>query len=173
MPTLTVNSKIQKALIEHELLGQLSDGYWENTRPHDHWKPWTHCDVVVGTNIGRDFWVQKDNYDFNNPQLLSWLGGRMLAIGRGVLLELSPKMISLLCALVDIETGELHTSSWTQWQSLANKYGGSYVGDLHAVAAYGGFDALKKDYDYVCTLYDKTQLRKDLRTIKAAFRAMK
>ena len=34
------------ALFEHELVGQFSDGMWENARPYDHWKFWCNLKVM-------------------------------------------------------------------------------------------------------------------------------
>jgi len=38
------------ALWRHEISGQLSDGYWENTRPFDHWKFW----CLLESKVERD-----------------------------------------------------------------------------------------------------------------------
>lgn len=76
---LNVRNQAQKILLEKELQGQISDGYWENASPHDHWKPWCNCDVVVNPeNLGRTFWARKDNYNLNNKDLLDIVGDRML-----------------------------------------------------------------------------------------------
>lgn len=78
-PILTFRNEIQAKLWE-ELDGQISDGMWENTRPYNHWKPWCNAEVLVDPkNVGRNFYADKDNYDFNNSQLLSIVGDRMLA----------------------------------------------------------------------------------------------
>lgn len=78
--TLAVRNKAQKVLLEEELMGQLSDGQWENTNPHDHWEQWCSAKIIVDpTNVGRDFWVRKDNYRLDDPGLLDIVGHRMLA----------------------------------------------------------------------------------------------
>ncbi len=83
--TLTVRSEVQKALFCLELQGQISDGRWENARPYGHYKKWCGCEVVVGEGIGRDFWAEKDNYNFCDSQLLSVVGERMLRNARRAL----------------------------------------------------------------------------------------
>lgn len=35
------NAQMKQVFI-HELSGQISDGFWENARPYDHYKPWSH-----------------------------------------------------------------------------------------------------------------------------------
>jgi hypothetical protein len=79
MTTLNVRNEAQKVLME-ELDGQISDGMWENARPYDHWKVWCEARVVVDpTNVGRDFWAMKDNYNLTSRLLLEVVGDRMIA----------------------------------------------------------------------------------------------
>ena len=79
--TLTVKSLAQRVLLENELLGQISDGMWENATPHNHYKAW-NCEVVVGEHLGRNFWACKDNYDFASKTLRDIVGGRMMVAVR-------------------------------------------------------------------------------------------
>ena len=80
--TLAVRNIEQQALFL-ELDGQLSDGFWENAKPYDHYKPWCEAKVVVDpTNVGRNFWAQKKNYNFSAKALLDVVGLRMLATVR-------------------------------------------------------------------------------------------
>jgi hypothetical protein len=77
--TLAVRSEAQRVLFVEELAGQISDGYWENSRPHDHWRPWCDAEVVVDPDrVGRDFWAQKTNYDFAARMLVEVVGDRMI-----------------------------------------------------------------------------------------------
>lgn len=72
----------QKVIYEEELVGQLSDGAWENTAPYDHWEPWANCRVVVDPdNVGRTFHAKKTGYAFA-AQLIDCVGERMLAYAR-------------------------------------------------------------------------------------------
>lgn len=76
---LNVRNEAQKVILEKEMFGQISDGMWENTSPHDHWEPWCDATVVVDpTNVGRNFYARKDNYNLNNKELLEIVGQRML-----------------------------------------------------------------------------------------------
>lgn len=78
---LKVANFTQKILFDWELCGQISDGYWENTRPFNHWRVWCSAEIVVADNpkeIGRNFWPEKQNYNFAAPELLEVVGERML-----------------------------------------------------------------------------------------------
>jgi hypothetical protein len=81
MSTLFLRNIEQVALFKMELSGQISDGHWENSRPHDHWQVWCRAKVVVapkGTAPGRNFWAKRDRYGLTSSMLLSIVGGRML-----------------------------------------------------------------------------------------------
>lgn len=82
MPTFTLRTPIQAAIFEHELKGQISDGMWENARPHQHYVPWCAAHVIVGDNVGRDFDAVKSNYDVSSKFLLECVGKRMLQVAR-------------------------------------------------------------------------------------------
>jgi len=70
---------IQAALFNYELSGQISDGYWENSRPNDHYRPWCAAIVKVDpVNVGINFYAQKRNYNFVAHDLLECVGDRML-----------------------------------------------------------------------------------------------
>lgn len=79
LPTLTA-----AALFEHELLGQFSDGKWENSTPHDHWKAWQALEVVVDVGctprVEGGFNFRKKNY--NLLGLLEFVADEMLALCR-------------------------------------------------------------------------------------------
>lgn len=76
---------IEQAAAWLELDGQLSDGFWENARPYDHWRAWSGVDVKVaerGQMLGTDFFPGRDRYDFSAKELLDVVGFRMLGIVR-------------------------------------------------------------------------------------------
>ena len=80
---LYVQNKVQKALFDGELKGQISDGMWEDATPDDHWKPWSTAVVKVsdkcfGTNSGG--MRIKRNYDFTDINLMVAVGNRMVSI---------------------------------------------------------------------------------------------
>lgn len=79
MKVINFRNNVQAALFTAELSGQISDGMWENTRPHDHWKSWCSADVQVNpTNVGVNFYSPKNNYNFSSKMLLDIVGQRMI-----------------------------------------------------------------------------------------------
>lgn len=77
---LAVRNAAQKVLWEEELLGQISDGMWENVGPRDHYRDWMDVTVIVAPtgHVGRNFHADKDNYNFANTEFISIVGDRML-----------------------------------------------------------------------------------------------
>jgi len=70
---------------EGEIVGQLSDGMWENAAPFDHWKFWHNLNVKVDATVkphveGNSTWADKTGY--NIAGLYECVGDRMLATGR-------------------------------------------------------------------------------------------
>lgn len=83
MSILALRNNEQVALWKFELSGQLSDGHWENSRPHDHWRPWCDAQIICDpANLGRDFWAQKENYNFTSGDLLEVVDLRMIGAVR-------------------------------------------------------------------------------------------
>ncbi len=75
----------QATLFECELKGQISDGYWENSRPYDHWKIMRDAKVTHafhadpdGAVVGKNF-RPKRKYNFNSKSLVDCVGKRMIA----------------------------------------------------------------------------------------------
>jgi len=52
-------------LFASEIIGQLSDGYFENTRPYDHWEFWAHAEIVVDGNAYTEGTPKKSNYNLS------------------------------------------------------------------------------------------------------------
>jgi predicted DNA-binding WGR domain protein len=76
--TLRVNTMAQKILFNDELMGQISDGMWENTGGEG-WKDWADATVIVDPkHVGRNFFARKDNYLLNSKALLDIVGDRMV-----------------------------------------------------------------------------------------------
>jgi hypothetical protein len=78
---IVFSSLSQKNLWDEEITGQLSDGYWENSRPSDHWEAWANATSSVGSKTGIDFVSRRSNYNLTNRELLDIVGGRMLIYG--------------------------------------------------------------------------------------------
>lgn len=81
---LNVRNDVQKALFQTELAGQISDGYWENASPKDHWKFLSGLQVNINpSKLGKNFDNGK-NYPFHSSRLLDIVGQRMLAVAKFV-----------------------------------------------------------------------------------------
>jgi hypothetical protein len=70
-------NKAQVWLWEAEISGQISDGAWENSYPHDHWKAFSDVNVGVGAPGMTGVYTRR-TYNFAQPKLLSVVGDRML-----------------------------------------------------------------------------------------------
>jgi hypothetical protein len=74
----------QATLFEHEISGQISDGAWENSGPHDHWQFWCNLNVKVDPSNPRvesNEWCRRNTYGINRKDLLEIVGMRMLSMG--------------------------------------------------------------------------------------------
>ena len=78
--TIYFENQIQKALYKHELLGQISDGMWENSRPWDHWKSPCNAEVKIDAENPRRVGRRTRKYNFTDGQLLEWVGDRMIIL---------------------------------------------------------------------------------------------
>lgn len=71
-----LKNKEQVILFEAELKGQISDGFWENSSPHDHWEIPCSAEVLVG-EPHLTFWPSR-GYKFHNKDLFEIVGDRMI-----------------------------------------------------------------------------------------------
>lgn len=77
--TIAFRTHDQKVLWDHEISGQLSDGYWENATPRGHWEVWCRAETVVDPdNVGRNFRAARGNYNLAVKDLLNIVSGRMI-----------------------------------------------------------------------------------------------
>lgn len=68
----------QVILYECELKGQLSDGYWENSRPNDHWEYMSDATAIIDpSNLGPNFYPKR-KYNFAAKDLVEVVGQRMI-----------------------------------------------------------------------------------------------
>ncbi len=75
---IQLENPIQVALYKGMLIGQMSDGAWENSGPMDHWRPMSQAEVRVG-KPGMNFSPRR-TYGFVN--LLNYVGDEMLDLAR-------------------------------------------------------------------------------------------
>jgi hypothetical protein len=81
-PTLAVENRAQAALYEWEMKGQMSDGQWENSTPHGHWRTPNEAQVVVRPEkVGRNFYTERA-YNFANRDLFAAVSDRMIRFAK-------------------------------------------------------------------------------------------
>jgi len=160
-------TKTAIAIWRAEILGQMSDGMWENCRQSDHWKFWHDMTPVLGSPVTMAYMEPiKDKYNLSG--LIPVLGDRMLKIGR--------MTMALLSAGVESEDLDaLHASDYmpptfSEW-------------DLCKNSGVWKYDFVKKYMDkitpeiaksfYVNTFnnfYGKKDLLRDLKYMKEAMK---
>jgi hypothetical protein len=166
MTTLFLRNVEQVALFEFELAGQLSDGHWENSSPHDHWKAWASCKVAVapeGTKPGRNFWTKRDKYGLTSSKLLSVVGGRMLSqvrLTQGLGIDVARELEGRLGCDEDFKVmpieappANLTSAYWAEWRAKLKKFD---LGVVNTHILHGN--------------YGKEDLLRDLREIAVAMR---
>ena len=152
MSTLYVKNQAQKIIFVHEMQGQLSDGFWENSRPWGHYKPWCRTEVSISDNVGRDFYAEKSNYNFANKGLLDVVGDRILMKVKAALLGFSEEAISVMPnSLQDyewhLEQSEMSSNEyWTRKIEKMNSLGIN-ASTVKAIEDFNGYTLkdLKKD----------------------------
>lgn len=113
MSTLRFATRDQAILFECELKGQMSDGFWENSRPYDHWEAPCKAKVEVAETpeqVGKDgVWISR-NYDFANKELFDIVGDRMInyvKIGRMLPTVPIAEIESITSSCINVEDGTL------------------------------------------------------------------
>lgn len=165
-----VQNKIQKALLDGELMGQISDGMWENSKPYDHYIPWARAKVMIGGQgtKGISTWVKR-NYNFLNSELLNVVGDRMLGMAR--LIKKFPniggqeKLISIANSFADSVMG-------MDYEKLSDlrEYSKKGAKELMKVTKASFQDLILIVNDN--SLYSGSDLRKDLKEIKTSFQTV-
>jgi len=150
----------QRALWQHEICGQLSDGMWENSKPYDHWKFWCDLEVVSGPPlVVSNARCRKTGY--NLTSLLEYVGDRMVKLGR--LAICTDDIANIRYA------AEYMPDTFTQW--LECKTTGKWPYDFVA----GSMEHITEDVarKYYATVYTEKHLRADLKVIKQAMKTAK
>lgn len=76
--TIKFQTEAQVILFKCELLGQISDGFWENSAPYDHYRAFSDIDVKTDVQVGKNFFTKR-KYNFANKELVDIVGDRMIA----------------------------------------------------------------------------------------------
>ncbi|MCD6214568.1 MAG: hypothetical protein J7J46_06290 [Candidatus Desulfofervidus sp.] len=162
---INFRNKRQVTLYECELKGQISDGYWENARPYDHWKIMCRAEAKVGDPLGPNFRPRRA-YNFAAKDLIEVVGHRMLFQVKLKILypSMSYQTIQDLDLLVDCETGEPQVD-WLLESAASDQYWKERLAvakqNLEVTTDQELIDAVTRVIEF--TGYNLTELRKDLR----------
>lgn len=162
MGILYLETDIQAALWEYELVGQISDGRWENSQPYEHWKVWASAEIAVDPEEPhRDFFAEKDSYSFTSSDLLSVIGNRMEVLGRLVTVFgcEQGKILMEFFNIMDDECG---------WRGPP-EYNSAYYSSVRKALSTLDLD-LARQIGEDKTIYDRKSLLSDLRAIKRAIK---
>ena len=167
--TITLPTSAQRALWIYEITGQLSDGMWENTRPHSHWKFWGALEVKLGAEasvkksgsyLGRDYECVKNAY--NLGALIPIVGDSMVKVAR------MAKALNDAMTYEDAQAAEYLPETCVEYlqmrakDSNVSEYIKEYIDQLTDV----------KVIAYYMTVYTKKDLRADLNVIKQAMKSV-
>lgn len=147
------------AVWKNEILGQMSDGAWENTNPQNHWEYWSDLNVQQGApGLKADRSPVKTGY--NLAGLLQYVGDRMVAYGR------MGKALGASAPDDAVRAAEYMPETLEQWQQAKQSNNWQY----DFVSKYMGAvteDMAKKFYN---TTYTERDLRRDLSFMKTAMK---
>lgn len=162
MSKIIVANEAQRVILVHEMMGQLSDGYWENTSPYKHWRVWVDAKVEVSRDgqVGRDQgWVRKDNYNFAAKELLEVVGDRIITKVKAALLGFSEEALEVMPdGLADYEWYQGHNSDWSKKKLEKMNSLGINAATIKALEEWQG--------------YTMKDLVKDCKGLKTAFRSV-
>lgn len=173
------------AVWREEVLGQLSDGMWENTSPTNHWEFWHKLVTKLGEpsvvmDEGKHVpYRQKTSY--NIAGLYEYVGDRMLAYGRmGRAIERAGAMLPAESPDYDVRWGKggfdaavragehlqrlgtLDEFLKREWDKDDN-YAASYLKNVSDELARAFFE----------TKYEMPDLKRDVKSIKLALKTLK
>ena len=158
--TIHLPSASARALWHSEITGQLSDGMWENSAPHDHWKFWARCVVAEGEpKLVCEGYNRPVKTGYNIAGLLPIIGDRMLKAGQMGLAggdEAACRGAEYMpSTLADFQQSRL-TNTWKY--DFVERYMASVTDEI-----------AEKFYTTVYTMKD---LKADIRSIKAAMKTV-
>lgn len=170
--TMTLPSRTAIALWVGEISGQISDGTWENSRPHNHWQFWSDVDVEFGPVarvLGDTGWCVKNAYALLRLPQMKFEDGtyilrdRMLRMGRMAKAGANPNDRNVLSA------AEYMPETLLEWTTRANA--GSWEHDF--IAKYMSALTPELVEAYYATTYTLKEMRKDLTLIHTTMKSVK
>lgn len=158
-----------------ELLGQFSDGMWENSGPHGHFEFWYGLQVVVNAEVAPHVLTampracKKTGY--NIASLYDIVGGRMVALGRmgraleklGMTLEMASYDLRGACE-------EMANMQYTEFLTAKEKgFPGMHEHQFNRLTKV----PLEVAAEFYRTVYTMRDLRDDVKSIKVAMKSVK
>jgi len=161
MKQIRVATAIQATLLKNELMGQISDGAWENSGPRDHWKDVTSADVVVDpVSQGFDGFYPRRSYQFS--RVIEYVGDRMLTQARARI---------LFPDLTDDTLKYIDYGDWV-WKETGAHY--DEVRSALATVGIKDSESRKAVLEQINAVnYTEKELRKDLLVLQRLFAANK
>ena len=159
MNTIFVANREQQILLECELKGQVSDGYWENARNND-WVSIIDAKVVVKpVKVGVNFTPSR-KYDFAAKDLVDIVGDRMRTFV--MMARKFPTLSNNAILVSEWSKSSLEETFWND-----PNYGENAKAEYAkiGITTYAELQAVVKSLEG----YSIKDLRKDLRAIKEIF----
>lgn len=178
--TIFVKNMVQLNLLKCELLGQMSDGLWENSR-NQSWKFLGNIQISENARIEFERWIPYDykGYNVNSKELIDIIGARMLAFCRITFLtnsEITTYVQYFLESISNIKEDETLTSI-ERFNEKLEYYKKSSVNSDYYTRSYNEINAFIELYGAEnivnalnCTNYKIKDMRKDLREITTALK---
>lgn len=160
--TITFTTASAKSIWDNEIQGQLSDGMWENTEPHNHWRFWHNLTSQVGTdNIvdTKDRWSCRKN-GYALKKLVPIIGDRMINLGRMGMVTDNYEALSASEYMPATYEEWLNCKEIGKWQyEFVTKYMDSVDPCMAA--------------DFYLVQYEEKDMLEDLKRIKVAMKSVK
>lgn len=173
--TMYLTTDTAVAIWHAEVQGQLSDGYWENTRPLTHWKFWCHTTAKVDpssvphviVNKNAHGYCYKKNYNIVGLMNIKFDDGtyvlrdRMLKYGR-----MAKAATALADCNVNFRTAEYMPATFEEFRT--SKTNGKWQYDF--VAKYMENVSEELAAKFYESTYTVKELKRDLLEIKMAMK---
>jgi len=165
MATVYFETISQALIFEAELKGQISDGYWENSRPSNHYHAPCDADIKVDAENPRNEIFSSRNYNFAAKELVDCVGDRMIEYAKVAKLFPNEENIARLSFLAD------------NFRQIERAYKGESC-YTHIPKCITDYKIKLKEVKYILDNidgieYNEKELRKDLKAIKKTFNKKK
>lgn len=163
-------NKEEAALWEQELLGQLSDGMFENALPRGHWRDWNSAKIFIDGKLGHDGGIfRREDYDFtpllSNDTIRERMLGYINAVKNGKDVELS-EYLAVSPYFKTMKENKRLNDYWKKKLELVKKeYGEDLDKARDLVLKPYGLSDLKKFLSEISTAM-KTDLSKSQASLK-------